>query len=711
MNAEERDLERVHHRACNLCEAICGLEIRVRGTEILSIRGDHADPLSRGHICPKAVALKDIHQDPDRLRQPMRRTATGWEEISWDAALDFAAERLVAISQAHGANSVGAYFGNPNVHNYGSMTHGSRALGPLKTRSRYSATSVDQLPHQLLAFWMYGHQLLVPIADIDRSDYFLVLGANPMASNGSLMTVPDFRARLKALQARGGRMVLLDPRRTETAEVADEHHFIRPGTDAAFLLGLLKTIFDEGLARPGKLAQFADGIEAAAQAIGAFDLEALSAHCGIAVETIRRIAREFATAKSAAAYGRIGVSIQRWGTLSQWLIQLLNIVTGNLDREGGVLFPLPAVDMIDSPASKPGHFASWKSRVRGLPEFAGELPVAALAEEILTPGEGQIRALLTSAGNPVLSTPNGAQLDRALDSLEFMVSVDIYLNETTRHADLILPPTSALEHDHYDLIFHVFAVRNTARYSEPLFDKPPGALHDWEIFESLGARIAQKLGVKHQASPRPDQIIDMGLRSGPYGGLRKHPQDLSLATLKQQPSGVDLGPLQSSLPQRLVHGDKRIRCAPPEVLAELENFAAELPEGLVDGALSLIGRRHLRSNNSWMHNSARLVKGPTRHQLLMHPQDLASRGLKDGSAVRIRSRAGEVVVEVESSDEVMPGVVSPPHGWGHDRAGTRMGVAQAHAGASSNDLTDETYLDRLSGNAALNGVAVTVEAA
>ena len=711
MSAEERPVERVHHRACNLCEAICGLEIRVRGTEILSIRGDHADPLSRGHICPKAVALKDIHQDPDRLRRPMRRTADGWEEISWDAALDLAAERLGAIAQAHGASSVGAYFGNPNVHNYGSMTHGSRALAPLKTRSRFSATSVDQLPHQLLAYWMYGHQLLVPIADIDRSDYFLVLGANPLASNGSLMTVPDFRARLKALQARGGRMVLLDPRRSETAEVADEHHFIRPGTDAAFLLGLLKTIFDEGLARPGRLEQFADGIEAAAQAIRVFDLDALSAHCGIAADTIRRIAREFAAAKTAAAYGRIGVSIQRWGTLSQWLIQLLNIVTGNLDREGGVLFPLPAVDMIDSPASKPGHFASWNSRVRGLPEFAGELPVAALAEEILTPGEGQIRALLTSAGNPVLSTPNGAQLDRALDSLEFMVSVDIYLNETTRHADLILPPTSALEHDHYDLIFHVFAVRNTARYSEPLFDKPAGALHDWEIFESLGARIAQKLGTRYQSSPRPDQIIDMGLRSGPYGGMRKHPQDLSLEKLKQQPSGIDLGPLQSSLPQRLFHTDKRIRCAPPQVLAELENFAAELPQAQLDGALSLIGRRHLRSNNSWMHNSARLVKGPVRSQLLMHPQDLARRGLVDGSAVRIRSRSGEIVVQVESSDEVLPGVVSLPHGWGHDRTGTRLGVAEAHPGASNNDLTDETYLDRLSGNAALNGVAVTVEAA
>jgi anaerobic selenocysteine-containing dehydrogenase len=711
MSAEERVAERVHYRACNLCEAICGLEIRVRGEEILSIRGDEADPLSRGHICPKAVALKDLHQDPDRLRKPLRRTATGWQEIGWDEALDLAADKLVAVAQAHGPNSVASYYGNPNVHNYGSMTHGPRALGPLKSRSRFSATSVDQLPHQLLAYWMYGHQLLVPIADIDRTDYFLVLGANPLASNGSLMTVPDFRARLKALQARGGKMVLLDPRRSETAEVADEHHFVRPGTDAAFLLGLLKTIFDENLARPGKLADFADGIEAAAQAIRAFDLEALAAHCGIDAAAIRRIAREFAAAPRAAAYGRIGVSVQRWGTLSQWLIQLLNIVSGNLDREGGVLFTLPAVDLIDSPASKPGHFAAWHSRVRGLPEFAGELPVAALAEEILTPGEGQIRALLTSAGNPVLSTPNGAQLDRALESLEFMVSVDFYLNETTRHAHLILPPTSALEHDHYDLIFHIFAVRNTARYSEPLFETPAGALHDWEIFEALGQRIAQRLGAKYQPSPRPEQIIDLGLRSGPYGGMRKQPQDLSLARLKQQPSGIDLGPLQQGLPQRLHHADKRIRCAPPEVLEELRHFGGELTAAQADGGLRLIGRRHLRSNNSWMHNSARLVKGPARHQLLMHPQDLAARGLSDGAPVRVRSRSGEIVVEVEASEEVMPGVVSLPHGWGHSREGIRLGVAQKHAGASNNDLTDETYLDRVSGNAALNGVPVTVEAA
>ena len=695
-------LERVHYGACNLCEAICGLEYRVRGTEILSIRGDDADPLSRGHICPKAVALKDVYQDPDRLRSPMRRVGSEWQAIGWEEALDLAAEGFARSAQTHGHSAVGTYFGNPNVHNYGSMTHGPGALGPIKTRARFSATSVDQLPHQLMVLWMYGHQLMVPITDIDHCQYFLVLGANPMASNGSLMTVPDFRARLKALHARGGKMVVLDPRKSETAELADTHHFIRPGTDAAFLLALLKILWDENLTAPGRLAEFSDGLDEARRAITAFPLDALAAHCGIALDDIRRIARDFAAAPTAACYGRMGVSVQSHGTLCQWLIQLVNIVTGNLDRVGGQLFPRPAVDLVDTPVSKPGHFAAWHTRVRKLPEFSGELPVAALAEEILTPGEGQIRALLTSAGNPVLSTPNGAQLDRALESLDFMVSVDLYINETTRHAHLILPPTHALEHDHYDLIFQHFAVRNTARYNAPLFPKPEGAKHDWEIFSELGNRIATRLGGKPKPMPRPDQIVDMGLQGGPH--------KLSLKVLREAPHGIDLGPLGPQLPQRLHHPDKRIRCAPPEMLAELTRFAEALRAPVTDELL-LIGRRHVRSNNSWMHNAQRLVKGSPRHQLLMHPADLAARALTDGGRVRVASRVGSITVEVAASEEMMRGVVSLPHGWGHDRSGIRMGIAQSHAGASNNDLTDELLLDAVSGNAALNGVPVSVQSA
>lgn len=695
-------MERTHYGACNLCEAICGLEFRVNGREILSIRGDDADPLSHGHICPKAVALKDIYEDPDRLRRPMRRVGDRWEEMSWEAAFDLVAEKLLAIHKAHGANSIAAYLGNPSVHNYGVLTTSSSFIGPLKTRSRYSATSVDQLPHQLLVMWMYGHQLMVPISDIDRTNYFLVLGANPIASNGSLMTVPSFRGRLKALHARGGKMVVIDPRRSETAQVADEHHFIKPGGDAAFLAALLKTMLDEKLTRPGRLAEFTDGLADAARAVQALDLPTLAQYCNIEVATIQRIAREFAAADGAACYGRMGVSTQRYGTLCQWLIQLINLFSGNLDREGGMLFPQPALDLVHNPMSKPGHFGQWKTRVRGLPEFGGELPVAALSEEIETPGEGQVRALITIAGNPVLSTPNGRRMERALDSLEFMVSVDLYMNETTRHADVILPPTCTLEHDHYDLIFHHFAVRNTARYNSPLFEKPEGTMHDWEIFAELGARISAGLGQPVRPSPRPDQIVDMGLRIGPY--------KLSLDKLKENPHGLDLGALKPCLPERLFHKDKRIQAAPPELLQETAAFAEALKATPVEGELRLIGRRHVRSNNSWMHNFHRLVKGEARDQLLMHPADLGQRGLSDGENVRVRSRAGEVTVAVKSSEEMMQGVVSLPHGWGHHREGTRLGIASAHAGSSSNDLTDETFLD-ISGNAALNGVPVTVERA
>ncbi|MDE2149496.1 MAG: molybdopterin-dependent oxidoreductase [Gammaproteobacteria bacterium] len=740
--------ERVHYRACNLCEAICGLEIRTRGDRILSIRGDAADPLSRGHICPKAVALKDLQQDPDRLRGPLIRDGSGFREIDWEPAFDLVAERLAAVYAAHGADAIAVFMGNPSVHNYGNLTHAQRLLGQIRTRNRYSATSADQLPHQLVAYWMYGHQLLLPVPDIDRTRYWLVLGGNPLTSNGSLMTVPDLRGRLKALHARGGRLVVVDPRRTETAEVADEHLFVRPGTDAALLIGLLKIVLEENPLAIGRLAAFSDGVDDVRAALASFEPDALAAFCGVDAAVVHRLAREFVAAGAAVCYGRLGVSAQRHGTLCQWLIQLINLVTGNLDREGGAMFTTPAVDLIEGPASRPGHFGRWRTRVRGLPEFGGELPVAALAEEIETLGEGErlastargwserlategragvpgyrnscakdgesgriekrIRALLTVAGNPVLSTPGGARLERALSGLECMLSIDFYLNETTRHAHVILPPTSALEHDHYDLIFHLLAVRNTARYSPPLLAKPAGARHDWEIFEALGQRLAARLGGRHAAFPPPRQIVDLGLQGGPYGALRGHPRALSLAKLEAAPHGIDLGPLQPRLPQRLQHPDKRIRCAVPELMHALRAFADEMARPQAQG-LRLIGRRHLRSNNSWMHNSERLVKGPRRDRLWMHPQDLAARGLCDGARVRLRSAGGSVEVEVETSAALLPGVVCLPHGWGHDRDGVRLSVARRHAGVSYNDVSDPQALDTVSGNAAFNGLSVEVE--
>lgn len=694
-----------HYRACNLCEALCGLAITVAGGRIQTIKGDAQDPFSRGHICPKAVAYQDLQDDPDRLRSPMRRVGDTWHAVSWDEALDETADRLVEIVRSHGADAIASYQGNPNVHNYGLMTHANALLSPIRSKNRFSATSVDQLPHQLIVYWMYGHSLLVPIPDLDHTDYFLVLGANPLASNGSLMTVPDVAKRLSALKARGGKLVVLDPRRTETAELADRHHFIRPETDATLLLALLHVIFAEGLDNPAHLTPFLKGWDAIPAIAAPYTPERAAGITGLDADTIRQLARDFATAERAVIYGRMGISVQRHGTLCQWLIQLLMIATGNLDRVGGALVTKPAVDVVQS--SRGGGYDRWRSRVSGLPEALGELPVAALAEEILTDGPGQVRALITLAGNPALSTPNGQQMKRALASLDFMVSLDLYRNETTRHAHIILPTTTALEHDHYDMIFNIFAVRNVARYNQPVFPKPEGTRHDWEICADLGRRLAERLGQTVRPTPAPDQIIDAALRTGPYGA--DHAMALSLDRLKDRPHGIDLGPLSPSFPDRLTHPDHLIVCAPPAMLAAIaaaeESLLAPRSDQLV-----LIGRRDLRSNNSWMHNAPRLVKGKDRCRLLMHPTDAARLSLSSESRVHIQSRVGSVETLLTISDSVMEGVVCLPHGWGHVDRETHLAVAKTVAGVNINDLTDDRRLDPVCGNAGLNGVPVAVTA-
>lgn len=698
----------LHHRACHLCEAICGLTLETTQAEdgslaITSIKGDPLDTFSRGHICPKAVALQDIQNDPDRLHQPMLRVGSEWQPIAWEDAFALVAEKLAGIQARYGQNSVAVYQGNPSVHNYGLMTHSNYFLGLLKTRNRFSATSVDQLPHHLSSHLMYGHGLLLPIPDIDHTDFMLILGGNPLASNGSIMTVPDVEKRLKAIQARGGKVVVVDPRRSETAAIADQHLFVRPGGDAALLFGLLNTLFAENLTRASHLP--VDGLDDVRRAIAGFTAEAMSRQCALPAEQIRQLARDFAAADRAVCYGRMGVSTQAFGTLCHWLVQLINLVTGNLDRPGGALCTTPAVDLVASTSG--GHFNRWQSRVSGRPEYGGELPVSALAEEMLTEGEGQIRALVTVAGNPVLSTPNGRQLEQALDGLEFMVSVDLYINETTRYADLILPSTSALENDHYDTTFNMFAVRNVSRFNRAILPKPDGALHDWEIFVGLAKAFAAHTGVALKPTLPPAQMIDFGLRAGMYGDASSH--QLSVAMLAEHPHGVDLGPLTPNLAARLKTANGQVQAAPAVILADLARFAAQpLPPA---DELLLIGRRHVRSNNSWMHNYHRLVKGKPRHQLLMHPEDLARRQLSDGQRVKVSSRIGMIEVEVAASLDMMPGVVSLPHGWGHGRPGVQMTIASRQPGASANDLTDERQLDELSGNAALNGVPVHVAAA
>jgi anaerobic selenocysteine-containing dehydrogenase len=694
--------DRVTYRACHLCEALCGIEIRTRGEEIVSVRGDAADPFSRGHVCPKAVALIDIHDDPDRLRSPVRRHGDKWESIGWDEAFDLVAGRFAAIQREHGANALGVFLGNPNAHHVGSILNGPALIRALQTRNRFSATSVDQLPQHVACHAMYGHLFMIPIPDIDHTTYWLILGGNPIASNGSIMSVPDVAARLKAIRGRGGKVVVVDPCRTETADVATRHHFIRPGTDAAFLLALVNAMLELGPPRIERYGDRLSGLERAIAAIRPFGVERAAAPTGISADAVRTIAKEIRDAQSAVAYGRVGLSTQPFGTVCQWLIQLLNLLTGNLDAVGGAMLTLPAVP-VTGPGTKAGGPGNYKARVSGRPVFSGELPAAAMADEIETPGEGQIRAMLTIAGNPVSSTPNGRRLDRAFDSLDFMAAIDIYVNETTRHADVILPPVSMLAHENYDVVFNAFAIRNVARHNAAVFDKPEDARYDWEIYNGIGAAYSKAAGVAYKAMPNPMAMVDAGIRAGPYA------KTLSLEALKAAPHGVDLGALAPSLLKRLETPDGKIACAPEAFVADLRRVEKDLLSlAPAPDALLLVGRRHLRSNNSWMHNSHRLTKGPRRDHLWIHPDDAAHRSIADGEEVRLASRVGEVSVTAKVTDRVMPGAVCLPHGFGQRRDGVRLALATTLQGASYNDVSDEAALDPLSGNAAVNALPVTV---
>lgn len=712
-----------HYRTCTLCEAMCGIAIETEGQDIVSIKGDDDDPFSKGYICPKAIALKDIHEDPDRLRQPMLRTEKGWQPIAWAQAFEHIEREIKRIQLAHGRDSVATYLGNPNVHNLGAVLFAPGFLRSLKTRNRFSATSVDQLPHHLVAWKLFGHLFKIAVPDIDRCDFFLMFGANPMASNGSLMTAPGFRHRLKDLQSRGGKLVVIDPRRTETAEVADAHYFIRPGTDALLLLAMINRLFASNRIVLGRLAPFigaeqgTDGVRDIAAHVAPYTAERVAAHTGIDAATIEKLVDDFCAAKNPLCYGRMGVSVQAFGALSQYLIMLLNILTGRLDAAGGLMFTQPAVDMLKQTGR--GHFDKYKTRVRGLPEFGGELPVAALEEEITTPGEGQIRALFTLAGNPVLSTPSGARLQAALQKLDFMVSIDFYINETTQHANIILPPTSPLERDHYDIVFHLLAVRNTAKYSPALFRPPAGSRHDWEIYLELTNRFAPPRNLIDKARAlmpyvlRPRGMIDVLLRTGRYGGKWRINEGLGIHKLRQHPHGIDIGPLREDLPGGLWHKNKRIDLAPEFFFADLPRIeqAFFAGEGPGDFSLRLIGRRHVRSNNSWLHNSERLVKGRNRCTLMIHPQDAGALQVENGATVEVESAAGRIVIEAEITENIMPGVVSIPHGFGHDQQGVRLQIARRHGGVSVNDLTDAAQVDALCGNAVLNAVPVRVSLA
>lgn len=755
-----------HFRTCNLCEAMCGVAITTgvgmdgETEEVVSIKGDFQDPFSKGHVCAKAVALKSLHEDPDRLRYPLKRVGDSWQEISWEQAFSEAEQGIRRVQGTHGRHAVAFYAGNPTVHNLGATLFVAPLMAALHSRNKFSATSVDQLPHMLASLQMFGHQLLLPVPDLDNTDFLLMLGANPAASNGSLMSAGDAMGRIKQIKVRGGRVVVLDPRRTETAQHA-EHHFIKPASDVYFLAAFLNVIFSEHLASLGHLQGRVHGIDLVQAAVAAFTPESVADKTGISAEVVRQLARDFARSPKAVCYGRMGICTQQHGGLNTWLVNVINVVTGNLDVVGGAMFTHPAIDIIGLTSSSPalrGSFNRYQSRVRGLPEFNGELPVATLAEEILTEGEGQIRALITHAGNPVLSTPNGRQLDEALASLDFMISIDFYLNETTRHADLILPPTGPLEHGHYDLVFNTIAVRNVAKYAPALFPAPENTRHDWQILLELASRLASNSATEKTVwrlikqtleKLQPEGLLDILLQTGPYGHqamgvsavlknasqtliralemlsptkkfarqlqqvllatpVSGKAQGLSLTQLKDNPHGIDLGALEPCLLQRICTPDAKIQLAPHLYLTDLARIQAELEDQATRPFL-LIGRRHIRSNNSWLHNSLPLVKGKNRCTAFIHPDDAASLQIQDGDMIRVTSRVGHIELPAEFCSDIMAGVISVPHGFGHNREGIQLSIAEGKAGVSMNDITDEAEVDNLSGTAVLNGVPVTVE--
>jgi anaerobic selenocysteine-containing dehydrogenase len=726
-------------RICPFCEACCGLELDVKAQQVVRVRGDEQDVFSHGFLCPKAVGLKDLHADPDRLRTPLIKRNGQFVAASWDEAYAEIERRLPPVIAAGGPNAVATVLGNPVAHKMGLSLYFPRLARALGTRNMFSASSVDQVPKMLSVGLMFGSWLTVPVPDIERAQFLLILGANPMVSNGSMWTVPDFRGKAKALRARGGKIVVIDPRRTETAAVADAHHFIRPGADVYFLLGIAHALFDEGLVSLGRLAEHTAGLAELEAAVLPFPPEGMAARCGIAATTMRELARTLAGTRHAAVYGRIGTCTQQFGTLCSWLIDAINVITGHLDEEGGAMFPKPAAFAANTRgASGTGRgvtSARYRSRVSQAPEVIGEIPLTCLAEEIDTPGPGQIRALIAIAGNPVLSAPNGARLAAALDQLDFMVSLDIYLNETSRHADVILPGLSPLEEAHYDVSFTQLSHRNHARYSAPVLARADGQPEEWESMLRIAA-IAKGLGAKADidalddaaleeelskavgpAAPQlmaalsplrgAERMLDLGLRSGPYGDqFGAKPGGLTLAKLKQAPSGIDLGALEPRIPEALRTASGKIELAPALLLEDLARVSADLLAPLPE--LVIIGRRQLRSNNSWMHNLPVLAKGTFRCTALVHPQDAIRLALTDGGSARVSNGARHIQVQVEVSDEMMPGVVSLPHGWGHDLPGTQMSVAAERPGVNLNALLDENLRDPLSGNAVLSGVPVTM---
>lgn len=728
----------IHLRTCPLCEAMCGLEIHVEGGpdhgKVTSIRGNRDDVWSRGHLCPKGTSLAALHDDPDRIRQPMIKVDGQWREVSWDAAFRRCTELLTPVIDKYGIGAVTAYTGNPLAHSFSLARYAGVLMGMSGMPVTYSPGTVDQWPKNLSSHLMYGLWWNFPVPDIERTDLLVIMGANPAASQGSLLAAPNVMGLIDGIRKRG-KVIVIDPVRTLTAARAEEWLPIVPGTDAALLLAVAHTLLEENLVNPGP---HVDGVDAMRRAAADWPPERVSAVTGIDADRIRRLARELAATEKSVVYGRIGLCNQEFGSLASWLVDVINILTGHFDTPGGAMFPKPAAWSITTqplPGLQDGapEFGRWHTRVRGAKEVLGQAPVSCMAEEIATPGDGQLKALITVAGNPVLSTPAGDKLDEVLPMLEAMISVDLWLNETTRHADVILPGLSPLEQPHHDDLILLFAIRSIANYSAPVFD-PGDRPHEWEILIRLtglctgtpaedvdvtaiddgffdylaftqgldGAQI-RKL-YEHGG---PERMLDLTLRTGPFGDqYGKNPGGLTLDLLKANPNGIDFGPMVPQLPDILGTADKKIRLAPQYLLDDLPRLAARVERPAEP--LVLVSRRHLRSNNSWLHNVPALMKGKDRCTLLIHPDDAARCGVTDDDVVTVKSEAGEIKVPVEVTESIKPGVVSMPHGWGHGKPGTRMSVANGSPGANTNVLSPPTFVDEPSGNGVLNGIPVTI---
>ncbi|CAN1519827.1 BisC Anaerobic dehydrogenases, typically selenocysteine-containing [Mycobacteriaceae bacterium] len=733
-------------RICPLCEATCGLVLTIDDGRVSGARGDRDDVFSHGFICPKGASFAELDNDPDRLQRPLVRRDGELVEATWEEAFAAAAEGLQRVIGATGGSSVGIYLGNPNAHTIAGALYGPAVIRALGTRNIFSASTLDQMPKHVACGYLYGNPLAFTVPDLDRTDYLVIIGGNPLVSNGSLATAADFVGKLKALRHRGGRLVVLDPNRTRTAEIADRHIAPRPGTDGALLFAVVNVLFDENLVDLGGLADHVTGVEQVRAAAVDFPPEAVAEHCGVSAEEIRTLAREIGAARTAAVYGRMGTSTVEFGTVTSWLVDVVNILTGNLDRPGGVMFASSPIASAPRPA-RPGRgfiTGRWHSRVSGHPEALSELPTVALAEEIEAAGDGQIRAVITIAGNPVLSAPDGPRLSEALETVDFMLSVDPYLNETTRHADVILPPPPPSRAGHFDIALSAAVVRNNARYSPPVLpladgrpdeceilsrlalivlgmgpDAEPTLVDDQVIAGTLGKEVAdpdspvagrtvEGLTAMLPDGPGYERRLDMMLRLGPFGdAFGARPDGLTLQRLKDNPHGIDLGALTSQIPEILRTPSGMVELAPAPILADIPRLHASL--GGHDDGFLLIGRRQLRSNNSWMHNLPALSGGSNQCTLQIHPEDASRLGVTDLAVVT--GPGGKLEVPVEITDAIRPGVVSLPHGWGHTAPGTRMSVAARNPGVNVNSLFDDSLLDPLSGNAVLNAVPVEIAAA